>query len=113
MVKACPFARSATSLGVSPHHWHEVQLHLRQRRNIVHLCRAGRQRCSRFTRNDVACKHANDVVPCGTNEKKNEATASFFFWLGCRDSVNYLGFASNEGCFFMARGYEKDIFVVP
>ena len=28
--------------------------------------------------NDVACKHANDVVPCGTNEKIQVIRLGFF-----------------------------------
>ena len=65
------YGEAVTSLGASP-------LHLRQRLNIVHLCRTGRQWC---------WAKAQMMLPvprkwcCALRHKwkKNEAIASFFF----------------------------------
>ena len=66
---------AVTSLGASP-------LHLRQRLNIVHLCRAGRQWSSRFARNDVAC--ATQMMLCLWHKWKIREQSSRIFDRGGR-----------------------------
>ncbi len=59
---------------------------MRQRLNIVHLCCKQRNDVS-LRLNDVACKHANDVVPTAQMKKSKPI-----------------------GLDFLAKGYKKDIF---
>ena len=70
-----PFARSATSLGEAHIICDLSQHHLRQRLNLVHLCRK-RQWCFRFARNDVALR-ANDVVPTAQMKKTRTKISVF------------------------------------
>ena len=62
-LRSTSFARSATSFICAARGGNDISLRL----------------------NDVACKHANDVVPCGTNEKILKAMLSGFFVFGDRN----------------------------
>ena len=92
-----PFVRGATSLNTS-HFICRRQLHLRQRRNIIGRKPTSFVRsttsfiCVRLQRNDVdiqsndvACKHANDVVSCG-HKWKNPSRRTWIFWQGHKGS---------------------------
>ena len=70
-------------IGRSPHHLHEVQLHLRHGATSFI--------CAAWSGNDVLALlemmltlRANDVVPCGTNEKIQLERVGFF-WQPNRD----------------------------
>ena len=76
-VKQTPFARSATSLGASPHHCEAH--HLPQATSFI--CVRLRRNDVDLWSNDVACKHANDVVFCGHKWKNPESRTFRIFWV--------------------------------
>ena len=67
--------QSITSLGVSPHHCEAH--HLRQSRNIVHLCRARRQWCCP-TEQMMFSLCSKRCCANGTNEKRTGVCLFFF-----------------------------------
>ena len=52
--------------------------------NLVHLCPPCGGMMLNWRSNDVACKHANDVVSCG-HKWKNPSRATWIFWQGQKD----------------------------
>ena len=78
-MRSIVFARSATSLGVSPHRLCVAQHCLRKAQHRFVSAKA--ERCFRSAKNDVASKLANDVVSCGHKHKKKDTIFIVSFFL--------------------------------